>query len=134
MSGIRHRRKGDRIERELVHRHRELGLRCERVPMSGACRYRGDSHDLDLYLDGPDAPPAAFESKARQTARASHSSRRNGSRITTACSWGRTPLIRSWCCPGRHGRRWCDDCTTHVRPLAAIEIGKTELPDAPGLN
>jgi hypothetical protein len=66
VSGIRHRRKGNRIERELVHRHRELGLRCERYPSSGATRFRGAGHDLDVYLDGPDAPPAAFESKARR--------------------------------------------------------------------
>lgn len=36
-------RKGDRIERELVHRHRELGLRCERYPSSGTTRFRGSS-------------------------------------------------------------------------------------------
>jgi len=66
MSGARHRRKGDRIERELVHRHRELGLRCERYPGSGATRFRGSSHDIDLYLNGPDEAPAIFESKARR--------------------------------------------------------------------
>jgi len=65
MSGVRHRRKGDRIERELVHRHRELGLRCERYPSSGATRFRGSSHDIDLYLNGADEAPAVFESKAR---------------------------------------------------------------------
>src|SRR5262245_6099466 len=66
MSGARHRRKGDRIERELVHRHRNLGLRCERYPSSGATRFRGSSHDIDLYLNGPDEAPAIFESKGRR--------------------------------------------------------------------
>jgi hypothetical protein len=65
MSGARHRRKGDRIERELVHRHRELGLRCERYPSSGATSFRGSSHDIDLYLFGRDAAPAVAEVKGR---------------------------------------------------------------------
>src|SRR5262249_41719555 len=64
--GARPRRKGDRIERELVHRHRELGLRCERYPCSGATRFRGSGHDIDLYLNGPDEAPCVFESKARR--------------------------------------------------------------------
>ena len=64
--GARHRRKGDRIERELVHRHHELGLRCERYPSSGATRFRGASHDIDLYINGADAAPCVFESKARR--------------------------------------------------------------------
>ena|SRR5215813_13194472 len=34
--GARHRRKGDRIERELVERHRALGVHAERYPLSGA--------------------------------------------------------------------------------------------------
>jgi hypothetical protein len=65
MSGARHRRKGDRIERELVAMHRALGFRCERYPSSGATRFRGSGHDLDLYLNGPDDAPRVFESKAR---------------------------------------------------------------------
>jgi hypothetical protein len=42
MSGARHRRKGDRIDRELVALHRALGVFCERVPLSGAQRYQGN--------------------------------------------------------------------------------------------
>ena len=42
MSGKRHRQKGDRIERELVRRHVELGVHAERVPLSGACGGSGD--------------------------------------------------------------------------------------------
>ncbi|MCU0649901.1 MAG: hypothetical protein MUF00_18060 [Gemmatimonadaceae bacterium] len=36
MSGRKSKRKGDRIERELVARHRALGLAAQRVPLSGA--------------------------------------------------------------------------------------------------
>ena len=36
MSGARHRRKGDRIEREIVALHVGLGIHSERVPLSGA--------------------------------------------------------------------------------------------------
>jgi hypothetical protein len=36
MSGRKSKRKGDRIERELVARHRALGLAAQWVPLSGA--------------------------------------------------------------------------------------------------
>lgn len=36
MSGRSSKRKGDRIEREVVARHRALGLAAQRVPLSGA--------------------------------------------------------------------------------------------------
>lgn len=44
MSGARHRRKGDRVERAIVADLRELGLDAERVPLSGAAggSFRGD--------------------------------------------------------------------------------------------
>jgi Holliday junction resolvase len=77
MSGARHRAKGNRVERELVHRHRELGLRCERYPASGATRFRNSAHDLDLYLNGPDEAPLVFECKAR----------RNGEGFATLERW-----------------------------------------------
>ena len=35
MSGARHRRKAGRIEREVVDRHRALGVHAERYPLSG---------------------------------------------------------------------------------------------------
>jgi hypothetical protein len=60
-----------------VHRHRELGLRCERYPSSGATRFRGLGHDIDLYLNGPDEAPLVFESKAR----------RNGAGFVTLEAW-----------------------------------------------
>ena len=50
MSGKRHRVKGNRIEREIVDWHKELGIRAERYPLSGASHFRGLGHDIDLYV------------------------------------------------------------------------------------
>jgi Holliday junction resolvase len=66
MRGARHRRKGDRCERELVERHKALGVYAERYPLSGASRFRGSGHDLDLYPFGREAAPIVAESKARK--------------------------------------------------------------------
>ncbi len=66
MSGARHRRKGDRIEREFVDRHKALGVHAERYPLSGASRFRGGGHDIDVYLNGRDQAPAVAEVKARK--------------------------------------------------------------------
>ena len=49
MSGARHRQKGNRIERELVQRHKDIGVHAERYPLSGASRFRGSGHDIDIY-------------------------------------------------------------------------------------
>jgi Holliday junction resolvase len=67
MSGVRHHRKGDRIERELVERHRALGVHAERYPLSGASRFRGSSHDIDIYPFGNNEAPLVAESKARRS-------------------------------------------------------------------
>jgi hypothetical protein len=66
MSGARHRRKGDRVERELVHQHTDIGIEAERYPLSGASRFRGSGHDLDIYAFGPDEAPLVAEVKARK--------------------------------------------------------------------
>jgi Holliday junction resolvase len=66
MSGARHRLKGNRCERELVERHKALGIHAERYPLSGASRFRGSGHDVDIYALGPDAAPFVAESKARK--------------------------------------------------------------------
>ena len=66
MSGARHRQKGDRCERELVERHQALGINAERYPLSGASRFRGSGHDLDIYAIGRDEAPLVAESKARK--------------------------------------------------------------------
>lgn len=42
-----------------------LGVRCERVPLSGAVRYQGNGADIDLYLFGAETPPWLGECKAR---------------------------------------------------------------------
>jgi hypothetical protein len=60
MSGARHRRKGTRLERELVARHKALGVHAER-----SSHFRGSSHDVDLYLFGRDEAPIVAEVKAR---------------------------------------------------------------------
>jgi len=41
------REKGLRVERELVALHAELGIKAERVPLSGAMRYQGNVSDID---------------------------------------------------------------------------------------
>ena len=66
MSGAKHRRKGDRTEREIVELHRELGIRAERYPLSGATRFRGSGHDLDIYAHGQESAPLVAEVKARK--------------------------------------------------------------------
>ena len=66
MSGARHRQKGDRIERELVERHKAIGVHAERYPLSGASRFRGSGHDIDIYPFGREEAPIVAESKARK--------------------------------------------------------------------
>lgn len=65
MSGARHRRKGDRIEREIVEAHCAVGVHAERYPLSGASRFRGSGHDIDIYAFGREAAPLVAECKAR---------------------------------------------------------------------
>jgi len=66
MSGARHHRKGDRIERELVERHKAIGIDAERYPLSGATRFRNSGHDVDIYPFGREEAPLVAESKARK--------------------------------------------------------------------
>jgi hypothetical protein len=77
MGGARHRQKGNRCERELVQLHKDIGVHCERYPLSGASRFRGSGHDLDLYLFGKEQAPAVCEVK----------SRRNGEGFATLERW-----------------------------------------------
>lgn len=46
--------KGARVEREIVKLHKTIGIKAERVPLSGAAAYRDNSEDVDVYL--PDLP------------------------------------------------------------------------------
>jgi Holliday junction resolvase len=77
MSGAGHRRKGDRLEREIVARHRALGIHSERYPLSGATRFRGQGHDVDVYPFGTSEAPIVAEVKGR----------RNGSGFVTLEKW-----------------------------------------------
>lgn len=56
--------KGARREREIVQRHVDLGIHAERVPLSGASRYRGNGADVDVHLPGRTGP-LCTEVKAR---------------------------------------------------------------------
>lgn len=58
--------KGGAIEREIVHRHLEIGIHAERVPDSGAAKYRDSGHDVDIYPRGRDHAPLVAEVKARK--------------------------------------------------------------------
>jgi Holliday junction resolvase len=66
MSGTKHRQKGNRVEREIVELHKELNIHAERYPLSGASRFRGSGHDIDLYPFGREAAPLVAEVKARK--------------------------------------------------------------------
>jgi Holliday junction resolvase len=66
MSGAWHRRKGDRCEREIVERHKAMGVHAERYPLSGASRFRGSGHDIDVYPFGQEEAPLVGECKARK--------------------------------------------------------------------
>ena len=57
-------RKGECVERELVELHRDLGIKAQWVPRSGAAG--GDfAGDLHLHLFGADIEPLVGEVKAR---------------------------------------------------------------------
>jgi len=77
MSGARHRRVGNACEREVVDRHRDLGVKAERYPLSGATRFRGSGHDVDIYAFGTDEAPIVAEVKKR----------RNGAGFTQLERW-----------------------------------------------
>ena len=66
MSGRKHRQKGDRVEREIVKLHLDLGIVAARVPLSGAAGGRF-SGDVDIYPFGATAGPLVTEVKARKT-------------------------------------------------------------------
>jgi len=53
MSGARHRQKGNRVERAIVHALQDAGFAAERVPLSGAARGRFGG-DISVPLLGVD--------------------------------------------------------------------------------
>ena len=69
--------KGAQAEREIVDRHKAINVPAERYPLSGASRFRGSGHDIDLYPFGRDAAPLVAEVKARK----------NGSGFTQLEKW-----------------------------------------------
>lgn len=68
MSGAKHRAKGNSIEREIVKLHQDIGVHAERYPLSGASRFRGQGHDVDIYAFGVDEAPLVAEVKGRKGA------------------------------------------------------------------
>jgi Holliday junction resolvase len=58
--------KGLRIEREIVALHQAIGVHSERYPLSGASRFRGSGHDVDIYSFGKDSAPIVGEVKSRK--------------------------------------------------------------------
>ena len=80
--------KGARRERELVNLHLEMGVHAERVPLSGAARYQGADHDIDVYPFGLDAGALVGEVKARK----------NGEGFKQLESWlAENDLLFLWC-------------------------------------
>src|SRR5437764_683728 len=61
MSGAQH-PKG-----KLVQLHKALGIHAERYPLSGASRFRGRSHDVDIYAFGEDEVPIVAEVKSSRS-------------------------------------------------------------------
>lgn len=59
-------RKGDRIEREIVYKHRDLGFECQRIPLSGAASHAGEEFSGDIKLDLPEVGTLRAEVKARK--------------------------------------------------------------------
>ena len=66
MSGNHSRRKGARVEREIVQRHTDMHILARRVPLSGASDYTHGA-DVDVYPWGEDFGPLVAECKARKT-------------------------------------------------------------------
>ena len=64
-------------DKGAVDRHKAIDVHAERYPLSGASRFRGSGHDVDLYPFGRDASPLVAEVK----------SRKNGSGFTQLEKW-----------------------------------------------
>lgn len=59
--------KGARVEREIVKLHTDNGTHAEKFPLSGAVKYQGKGHDIDVYVFGKEEAPLISEVKARKT-------------------------------------------------------------------
>ena len=60
------RQKGPRIEREVVERHKAVGVHAERYPLSGSAPGRHGGADVDVYAFGRDEAPLVGEVKGRK--------------------------------------------------------------------
>jgi hypothetical protein len=107
--GLRHRRKGDRYERELIQCHRAIGVHAERYPLAGASRFCGV---VTTSTSVRSAVTRRRWSPRRRHARAAPASvlSRSGRRITMRCSSGATAAIRSSASPGAPGHSCCSGC------------------------
>jgi hypothetical protein len=63
--GRRSRNRGAVVERDAADRHRAIGIHAERYSLSGASRFRGSGHDMDIYALGKDEAPLVYEATAR---------------------------------------------------------------------
>jgi Holliday junction resolvase len=57
--------KGNRIEREIINLHRELGIFAEHIPLSGATRYQSRGYDVDIHPWGKNRNILKAEVKGR---------------------------------------------------------------------
>jgi hypothetical protein len=48
-------------------RHTAIGVKAERCPLSGASRFRGSGHNVDIYVFGEDEAPLVAEVKSRRS-------------------------------------------------------------------
>lgn len=80
MSGRKHKVKGSRVERELVHAHRALGVEARRMPLSGAAggEFAGD---LMLTITSQDPKLGKLELRCESKARS------NGEGFATLERW-----------------------------------------------
>ena len=92
MSG-RSKRKGDRIEREIVQLHREAGIHATRVPRSGALGYLIDHSDV-LDGDVKVLPAGEMTAEVKARGRRASSRSRSGSARTIYSSSGGTSAGR----------------------------------------
>jgi hypothetical protein len=119
VTGARHRRKGDRLEREIVDRHKALGFHAERYPLSGASRSRGSGRDVDVYLFGREEAPIVAEVKSckEYLCRAGH----ERSRCSSRCSGSIFEQQRSRILPHFTGALTRASCVTSALLLAAAD-------------
>jgi Holliday junction resolvase len=96
--------KGARSEREIVTAHKALGIRAEKVPLSGATRYMGNGSDVDVYAFGPGGAPLVCEVKATRERRGFCDPGALARRERCPLSCAATGRSRSWWFHGVSGR------------------------------